>query len=153
MGACWFLKLTNTTIYMAYRELFGRPSRFKAVQQRPVSTINKRLPAFFVSNEVRQDIFILAYRHKWRYIWRYIQILWSWYRHDTYHTAIKNAKPAPDKAFKLQDEKGMYLLVNSNGSKYFRYNYRFGGKRKTFAFGTYPETSLKEHKYLHNFSS
>jgi len=59
-------------------------------------------------------------------------------------TAIKNAKPTPDKPYKLQDEKGMYLLVNPNGSKYFRYNYRFDGKRKTLALGTYPTTSLKE---------
>ncbi|MGZ8227761.1 MAG: tyrosine-type recombinase/integrase, partial [Methylococcaceae bacterium] len=58
-------------------------------------------------------------------------------------TAIKNAKPA-DKPYKMQDEKGMYLLVNPNGSKYFRYNYRFSGKRKTLALGTYPVTSLKE---------
>jgi integrase len=59
-------------------------------------------------------------------------------------TAIKNAKPTPDKPYKLQDEKGMYLLVNPNGSKYFRYNYRFDGKRKTLALGIYPTTSLKE---------
>lgn len=59
-------------------------------------------------------------------------------------TAIKNAKPTPDKPYKLQDEKGMYLLVNPNGSKYFRYNYRFNGKRKTLALGIYPTTSLKE---------
>ncbi len=59
-------------------------------------------------------------------------------------TAIKNAKPTPDKAYKLQDEKGMYLPVNPNGSKYFRYNYRFNGKRKTLALGIYPVTSLKE---------
>jgi integrase len=59
-------------------------------------------------------------------------------------TAIKNAKAAPDKAYKLQDEKGMYLLVNPNGSKYFRYNYRFNGTRKTLALGVYPATSLKE---------
>ncbi len=58
-------------------------------------------------------------------------------------TAIKNAKPT-DKPYKMQDEKGMYLLVNPNGSKYFRYNYRFNGKRKTLALGTYPVTSLKE---------
>ena len=58
-------------------------------------------------------------------------------------TAIKNAKPT-DKPYKMQDEKGMYLLVNPNGSKYFRYNYRFGDKRKTLALGTYPVTSLKE---------
>jgi hypothetical protein len=36
------------------------------------------------------------------------------------------------------------LLVNSSGGKYFRYNYRFDGKRKTLAFGTYPATSLKD---------
>lgn len=59
-------------------------------------------------------------------------------------TAIKNAKPTLDKAYKLQDEKGMYLMVNPNGSKYFRYNYRFDGKRKTLALGIYPTTSLKE---------
>ena len=58
-------------------------------------------------------------------------------------TAIKNAK-STDKPYKMQDEKGMYLLVNPNGSKYFRYNYRFSGKRKTLALGTYPVTSLKE---------
>jgi len=57
---------------------------------------------------------------------------------------VKNAKPLPDRAFKLQDERGMYLLVNKNGSKYFRYNYRFDGKRKTLALGIYPETSLKK---------
>ncbi|WP_262967175.1 tyrosine-type recombinase/integrase [Methylobacter psychrophilus] len=58
-------------------------------------------------------------------------------------TAIKNAKPT-DKPYKMQDEKGMYLLVNANGSKYFRYNYRFNTTRKTLALGVYPVTSLKE---------
>jgi hypothetical protein len=32
--------------------------------------------------------------------------------------AIKNAKPRDDKAFKLPDEKGMYVLVHQNGSKF-----------------------------------
>ncbi len=59
-------------------------------------------------------------------------------------TAIKNAKPSPDKPYKLPDEKGMYLLVHTNGGKYFRLDYRFSGKRKTLALGTYPETTLKE---------
>ncbi|MDD5273594.1 MAG: Arm DNA-binding domain-containing protein [Methylovulum sp.] len=58
-------------------------------------------------------------------------------------TAIKNAKPSPDKPYKLPDEKGMYLLVHTNGGKYFRLDYRFSGKRKTLALGTYPETTLK----------
>jgi integrase len=59
-------------------------------------------------------------------------------------TAIKNAKPNTDKAYKLPDEKGMYLLVQANGSKYFRLDYRFAGKRKTLALGVYPDVSLKQ---------
>lgn len=58
-------------------------------------------------------------------------------------TAIRNAKPQ-EKPYKLADGKGMYLLVHSNGGKYFRLDYRFAGKRKTLALGTYPEISLKE---------
>ena len=57
-------------------------------------------------------------------------------------TAIRNAKPKT-KQYKLTDEKGMYLLVNSSG-KYFRLDYRFQGKRKTMALGVYPEMALKE---------
>ncbi|MDO9269399.1 MAG: integrase arm-type DNA-binding domain-containing protein [Methylobacter sp.] len=59
-------------------------------------------------------------------------------------TTIKNAKPNPDKAYKLPDEKGMYLLVSPNGSKYFRLKYRFSGKEKVLALGVYPDTSLKQ---------
>ena len=57
-------------------------------------------------------------------------------------TAIRNAK-AREKQYKLTDERGMYLLVNRAG-KYFRLNYRFGGKRKTLVLGVYPEVTLKE---------
>jgi hypothetical protein len=57
-------------------------------------------------------------------------------------TTCKNVKPK-EKPYKLADEKGMYLLVNPNGSKYFRFKYRFGGTEKTLALGVYPETSLK----------
>ncbi len=59
-------------------------------------------------------------------------------------TTIKNAKPAPDKTYKLPDEKGMYLLINPNGSKYFRLKYRFAGKEKVLALGVYPDTTLKQ---------
>ncbi len=58
-------------------------------------------------------------------------------------TAIKAAKPQ-DKQYKLTDEKGMYLLIKPNGSKYFRLNYRIHGKRKTLAIGIYPDISLKQ---------
>ena len=58
-------------------------------------------------------------------------------------TAIKNAKPT-DKSYKMQDEKGMYLLVHPNGSKYFRFDYIFNSKRKTVALGVYPAIGLKQ---------
>ncbi len=58
-------------------------------------------------------------------------------------TTCKNAK-AKDKPYKLADEKGMFLLVNPNGSKYFRLKYRIDGKEKLLALGIYPEISLKQ---------
>lgn len=57
-------------------------------------------------------------------------------------TAIRNAKPQ-NKQYKLTDERGMYLLVN-NAGKYFRFDYRFAGKRKTLALGVYPDVKLVE---------
>jgi integrase len=58
-------------------------------------------------------------------------------------TACKNAKPR-EKAYRLADEKGLYLEVMPNGSKYFRMKYRYDGKEKRLAFGVYPETGLKD---------
>ena len=55
----------------------------------------------------------------------------------------KSAKPR-DGSYKLSDEKGMYLLVHSNGSKYWRMDYRLGDKRKTYSLGVFPEVSLAE---------
>ena len=56
---------------------------------------------------------------------------------------IQNAKPT-NKQFKLFDGKGLFLLIHPNGSKYFRWDYAYEGKRKTLALGVYPETSLKQ---------
>ena len=57
-------------------------------------------------------------------------------------TAIRNAK-SHSKQYKLTDEKGMYVLVKKAG-KYFRLDYRFAGKRKTFSLGVYPDVKLAE---------
>jgi hypothetical protein len=51
----------------------------------------------------------------------------------------RKPKPAP---CKLSDERGLYLLVNPNGGKLWRMNYRFEGRQKTLAFGAYPDVSL-----------
>jgi len=57
---------------------------------------------------------------------------------------VKAAKvPDGKKQTKLSDSGGLHLLVNSAG-KYWRLNYRFGGKQKTMAIGVYPSVSLKE---------
>ena len=56
---------------------------------------------------------------------------------------VQNAKPT-SKQFKLFDGKGLFLLIHPNGSKYFRWDYIFEGKRKTLALGVYPETTLKQ---------
>ncbi|WP_461521080.1 tyrosine-type recombinase/integrase [Porticoccus sp.] len=57
--------------------------------------------------------------------------------------AANQAKPK-DKPYKLADEKGLYLQVMPNGSKYWRLKYRFGGKEKVLALGVHPEIGLKE---------
>ena len=56
---------------------------------------------------------------------------------------IQNAK-STKKQYKLFDGKGLFVLIHPNGSKYFRWDYTFEGKRKTLALGVYPETTLKQ---------
>ncbi|MGI2026107.1 Arm DNA-binding domain-containing protein [Endozoicomonas acroporae] len=55
----------------------------------------------------------------------------------------RNVKPN-DKDCKVTDDRGLYQLVETNGSKLWRYKYRFSGKERTLAMGAYPEISLKE---------
>jgi integrase len=57
--------------------------------------------------------------------------------------AIRNAQPRA-KAYKLSDERSLYLLVMPNGSKYWRFSYRFLGKQRSLALGVWPEVSLAE---------
>jgi hypothetical protein len=58
-------------------------------------------------------------------------------------TAIRNAKPeAKDR--KLADGGGLYLFVTAKGGKLWRLKYRYDGKEKLLAFGSYPEISLAD---------
>ncbi|HBS0236116.1 TPA: tyrosine-type recombinase/integrase [Klebsiella aerogenes] len=56
---------------------------------------------------------------------------------------VRTAKPT-DKQYKLTDGNGMHLLVHPNGSRYWRLQYRYGGKQKMLALGVYPEVSLAD---------
>ena len=58
-------------------------------------------------------------------------------------TQIKNAKPK-EKAYKLADEQGLYLLITPNGSKLWKLKYRFEGIEKKLSFGSFPEVSLAD---------
>jgi len=62
--------------------------------------------------------------------------------------AIEHAIPG-DKPRKLTDGNGLYLLVHTSGAKYWRYDYRYQGKRKTLALGVFPEVSLKQARKDH----
>jgi len=54
----------------------------------------------------------------------------------------RNTKPKA-KPYKLSDGEGLYLLVNPNGSKWWRFRYTFDGKEKGISFGVYPATTLE----------
>ena len=55
---------------------------------------------------------------------------------------IRAAKPRKT-AYKLSDSGGLHALIQSHGSKLWRWSYRYGGKQKTLALGTYPSVGLK----------
>jgi len=56
-----------------------------------------------------------------------------------------NAATIPEgkKQTKLADGGGLHLLI-TNAGKYWKLDYRFGGKRKTLSLGVYPQVTLKE---------
>lgn len=56
---------------------------------------------------------------------------------------IKKAE-IKDKDYNLSDGDGLYFVVRRNGSKFFRLDFRYGGKRLSMSLGTYPKVSLKE---------
>ncbi len=58
-------------------------------------------------------------------------------------TKVRAAKP-DEKAYTLTDSDGLFLYIHPNGSKYWRFRFRFGGKQHLMAFGVYPEISLAD---------
>lgn len=56
---------------------------------------------------------------------------------------LKALKPGA-KAYKIADERGLYIEVAPTGSKLWRYRYRIGKIEKKLSIGTYPDLSLKK---------
>ena len=56
---------------------------------------------------------------------------------------FRNAKPR-EKAYKIPAERGLHMLVKPNGSKSWRFKYRFLGKEKLLSIGLYPDVSLAD---------
>jgi integrase len=57
------------------------------------------------------------------------------------NTAVKAAKPS-GAPFKLYDERGLFLLVQPGGQRYWRFKYRMDGREKLLSLGVYPDVSL-----------
>lgn len=57
-------------------------------------------------------------------------------------SAIRRLKP-PEKALKLFDGGGLYLLVQPNGARLWRMKYRVDGREKLLSFGQYPDVPLR----------
>ncbi len=55
--------------------------------------------------------------------------------------ACRNAKPK-EKTWKLHDVRGLFLLVNPDGSKWWRLRYTLNGKDGLMSLGVYPDVSL-----------
>ena len=58
-------------------------------------------------------------------------------------TKIKQSKPA-DKAYRLYDMNGLYLVVNPTGTKVWRYKFRLDKKEYTYTIGKYPAVGLQQ---------
>ena len=56
-------------------------------------------------------------------------------------TAIRKAK-GRDKPYRLTDERGLYVLVQPDGARWWRLDFSLNGKRRTMGLGVYPDVEL-----------
>ncbi|MGO9486852.1 MAG: Arm DNA-binding domain-containing protein [Rhodomicrobium sp.] len=54
---------------------------------------------------------------------------------------IRALKPK-EKPYKATDGQRLYILVTTQGSRLWRFDYRFQGKRLTLSLGKYPDAGL-----------
>ena len=57
-------------------------------------------------------------------------------------TQVRAAKPR-EKPYKLFDERGLYMLINRDGSRWWRFKYSFEGREKLLSLGVYSDVPLK----------
>lgn len=55
---------------------------------------------------------------------------------------VRNAKPQ-SKPYKLPRDGGLFVLVNPDGAKWWRFAYVFEGREKSISFGLYPDVTVK----------
>jgi len=56
---------------------------------------------------------------------------------------VLRATAPREKPYKLFDTGGLFVIVNPNGSRWWRLRYRYGGKERGISLGVYPVVSLK----------
>ena len=54
---------------------------------------------------------------------------------------INNSKPK-DKKYKLSDGQGLFLIITPNGSKLWRFKYRYQNQEKEYSIGIYQSITL-----------
>jgi integrase len=62
---------------------------------------------------------------------------------------IKAAAPR-ERPFKITDGEGLHLLVKPNGTRWWRFKYRFEGRERLLSFGQYPYVSLQQARLKRN---
>src|SRR5580692_11050627 len=55
---------------------------------------------------------------------------------------IRQAMPR-DKAYKLYDSRGLYLMVSTSGARLWRFKYHFGTAERLLVIGKYPDVTLQ----------
>jgi hypothetical protein len=55
--------------------------------------------------------------------------------------SVENLQPKA-RPYRVADSKALYLIVTVKGSKLWRFDYRFKGKRNTLSFGKWPDVTL-----------
>ncbi len=61
---------------------------------------------------------------------------------------VRNLKPR-EKAYKVSDFEGLFVLVKPNGSKLWQMKYRLFGKERLLSIGVYPDVSLAQARKRH----